>query len=56
MENQFNTDDVLLKAMKAFWAQSFGSTSIQNLVACMGINRGATFGDKRSLFIKALHR
>jgi len=27
-EKQFNTDDVLVKAMKAFWARSYESTSI----------------------------
>jgi TetR/AcrR family transcriptional repressor of nem operon len=58
-EKQFNTDDVLIKAMNAFWAQGYESTSMQDLVSCMGINRGslyATFGDKRGLFIQALRR
>lgn len=53
-EKQFSPDDVLVKAMNAFWARGYESTSMQDLVACMGINRGslyATFGDKRSLFI-----
>jgi TetR/AcrR family transcriptional repressor of nem operon len=56
-EKQFNTDDVLTKAMNAFWAKGYESTSMQDLVSCMGINRGslyATFGDKRDLFIQAL--
>jgi TetR/AcrR family transcriptional repressor of nem operon len=58
-EKQFSTDDVLIKAMNAFWAQGYESTSMQDLVSCMGINRGslyATFGDKRGLFIQALRR
>ena len=58
-DKQFNTDDVLVKAMNAFWARGYESTSMQDLVACMGINRGslyATFGGKRSLFIQALRR
>ncbi len=58
-EKQFNHDEALSKAMSAFWAHGFDATSMQDLVDCMGINRGslyATFGDKRSLFIEALRR
>ena len=58
-EKQFNPDDALDKAMRAFWAGGYDATSMQDLVDCMGINRGsiyATFGDKRSLFIQALRR
>ena len=58
-EKQFDSDEVLGKAMQAFWAKGYEATSMQDLVACMGINRGslyATFGDKRSLFLQALRR
>ncbi len=58
-EKQFDSDEALSKAMGAFWAQGYDATSMQDLVDCMGINRGslyATFGDKRSLFIEALRR
>ena len=58
-EKQFDSDAVLDKAMQAFWARGYEATSMQDLVDCMGINRGslyATFGDKRSLFIQALRR
>ena len=58
-EKQFDPDAALDKAMRAFWARGYEATSIQDLVHCMGINRGslyATFGDKRQLFIRALHR
>ena len=58
-EIQFNHDEALSKAMRAFWAHGYDATSMQDLVDCMGINRGslyATFGDKRSLFIEALRR
>ena len=58
-EKQFDGDAVLDKAMQAFWARGYEATSMQDLVDCMGINRGslyATFGDKRSLFIQALRR
>ncbi len=43
--------------MKAFWAKGYEATSVQDLVDCMGINRGSlydTFGDKRRLFLEAL--
>ena len=58
-EKQFNIDEALGKAMEAFWARGYEATSMQDLVDCMGINRGsiyATFGDKRGLFIQALQR
>lgn len=56
-EKQFSTDEVLTKAMHAFWARGYDATSMQDLVTSMSINRAsiyATFGDKRSLFIEAL--
>jgi TetR/AcrR family transcriptional repressor of nem operon len=58
-EKQFDVDQALAKAMQAFWARGYEATSMQDLVTCMGLNRGslyATFGDKRSLFIQALRR
>lgn len=58
-EKQFDIDQALGRAMDAFWARGYEATSMQDLVDCMGINRGslyATFGDKRSLFIRALQR
>ena len=58
-EKQFDVDEALAKAMQAFWARGYEATSMQDLVTCMGLNRGslyATFGDKRSLFIQALRR
>ncbi len=53
----FNQEDALHKAMQAFWTRGYEATSIQDLVDCMGINRGSlydTFGDKHSLFLAAL--
>jgi TetR/AcrR family transcriptional regulator, transcriptional repressor for nem operon len=53
----FNRDDALKKAMQAFWMKGYEATSVQELVDCMGINRGSlydTFGDKHSLFLEAL--
>jgi len=56
-EKKFNTGEALNEAMHAFWARGYEATSISDLVDCMGVNRGslyATFGDKRSLFIRVL--
>lgn len=53
----FDPDKVLDRAMHAFWAWGFEATSIEDLVACTGINRASlygAFGDKRDLFLKAL--
>lgn len=56
-EKQFSVEDVLDKAMQTFWTRGYEATSVQDLVACTGINRGslyATYGDKRELFLAAL--
>lgn len=56
-EKSFEADEVLERAMRAFWAHGFEATSMQDLVDCTGVHRGslyATFGDKRSLFIRTL--
>ncbi len=53
----FNREEALEKAMQAFWAKGYEATSVQDLVECMGINRGSlydTFGDKHRLFLEAL--
>ncbi len=58
-EKQFDADEALSKAMQTFWARGYETTSVQDLVDSMGINRGslyATFGDKRALFLAALDR
>lgn len=58
-QKNFSPDEALGKAMNAFWARGYEATSVQDLVDCMGINRGslyATFGDKRALFLAALRR
>lgn len=56
-EKNFDRDEVLDKAMQAFWSRGYEATSMQDLVDCTGINRGslyATYGDKRELFLAAL--
>jgi len=55
----FNREEALEKAIGAFWAKGYEATSVQDLVDCMGINRGSlydTFGDKHKLFLEALDR
>lgn len=56
-QKQFDVDDVLDKAMRAFWSRGYGATSMQDLVERTGINRGslyATYRDKHELFLAAL--
>jgi len=56
---EFDRDEVLQRAMEVFWARGYESTSMQDLVEHMGINRQSlydTFGDKHSLFLQALDR
>jgi TetR/AcrR family transcriptional regulator, transcriptional repressor for nem operon len=55
----FDPDTALRKAMQLFWRQGYEATSVDDLVHAMGINRASlygTFGDKKSLFLKALER
>jgi TetR/AcrR family transcriptional repressor of nem operon len=56
---QFNQQAVLEDAMQLFWARGFHSTSMQDLVDNLGVNRQSlydTFGGKRELFEAALER
>ncbi|MGB1215804.1 MAG: TetR/AcrR family transcriptional regulator, partial [Pikeienuella sp.] len=53
-EKSFDLDDATDKAAAVFWAKGYEATSISDLVAAMGINKGSlynAFGDKRRLFI-----
>ncbi|WP_308637660.1 TetR/AcrR family transcriptional regulator [Paenibacillus silvisoli] len=56
---EFDEDAVLLKAMRLFWEQGYEKTSMSDLVEHMGVHKRSlydTFGDKRSLYLKALQR
>ena len=56
---QFDLDDALRAAMRAFWARGFEATSVCDLVEATGVQKGSlykAFGDKRSLFLAALER
>lgn len=54
---EFDEGTVLLKAMVLFWRNGYEKTSMQDLVDDMNIHRRSiydTFGDKKSLFLRAL--
>ena len=56
---EFDVDDALDAAMKAFWSKGYEATSLTDLMAATGLHKGSlyqTFGDKHSLFIQALKR
>ena len=56
-QKEFDREAALDRAMSAFWTKGYAATSVEDLVAHMGIQRGslyATFGDKRSLFLSTL--
>lgn len=55
----FDRDDVLDKAMLAFWGSGYETTSIADLTAAMGITAPslyAAFGNKQQLFLEAMRR
>jgi TetR/AcrR family transcriptional repressor of nem operon len=56
---EFEENEVLDKAMRLFWEQGYEKTSMTDLVEHMGIHRRSlydTFGDKHTLFLKAMDR
>ena len=56
---QFDEDEVLDAAMKAFWANGYEATSLAELVSVTGLHKGSlyqAFGDKHALFIQTLKR
>ena len=56
---EFNPDEALNKAMQVFWHKGYESTSMEDLLTAMDLNRGSlydTFGDKRQLFLKVMDR
>jgi len=55
---EFDRQKALQAAMHLFWRQGYTATSLQQLLTSMVISRSslyAAFGDKRQLFIEALH-
>ncbi len=58
-DKQFDPEIALDKAMQLFWAKGYAATGLNELVEAMEIGRKSlydTFGNKRTLYIKALDR
>src|SRR5215207_11183976 len=56
---EFDPDAAATEAMETFWERGYAATSVNDLLAEMGLNRGSlygTFGDKKQLFLAALDR
>lgn len=56
---EFDTDEVLNKAIDLFWDKGYNGCSMQDIVEGIGLSRSSiyeTFGDKRQLFLEALKR
>lgn len=56
-EKSYDEAEVLEAAMRTFWSKGYQGTSMADLVAVTGVNRGslyAGFGNKRDLFLRAL--
>ena len=56
---EYDPEEALDAAMGVFWARGYAATSLTDLSEATGMNRPslyAAFGDKRSVFLRALHR
>lgn len=56
---EFDVDEALERAMGAFWARGYEATSLADLMEATELQKGSiykAFGDKRSLFLRALER
>jgi TetR/AcrR family transcriptional repressor of nem operon len=56
---EFDPDEAVAAAMALFWEHGYEATSVQDLVEHTGVGRRSmydTFGDKHSLYLKALDR
>ncbi|MDR3714669.1 MAG: TetR/AcrR family transcriptional regulator [Puia sp.] len=56
---EFDTDEVLNKAIDLFWDKGYNGCSMQDVVDGLGLSRSSiyeTFGDKRQLFLDALKK
>jgi TetR/AcrR family transcriptional regulator, transcriptional repressor for nem operon len=54
---EFDEARALESAMNAFWERGYNGTSLSDLTAVTGLNKGSlygAFGDKRRLFLKAV--
>lgn len=56
---EFDMDEVLDAAMQAFWQRGYEATSLSDLMAVTGLQKGSlykAFKDKHTLFLQALGR
>jgi TetR/AcrR family transcriptional repressor of nem operon len=56
---EFDPEQALDRALNVFWAKGFEATSLDDLCAATRLGRSslyAAFGDKRSLYLRALER
>ncbi len=56
-EKSFDIDDAVERATEVFWAKGYEATSLSDLLAAMGINKGSfynAFGSKHDLFVRGL--
>lgn len=56
---EFNMDQVLRNVMEAFWERGYENTSFADIEERTGVKKAslcAAYGDKRSLFLKALQK
>lgn len=54
---QFDTEEVIERAMQAFWSNGYEALGLTDLLEYMGISRQSlynTFGSKRNLFIRTI--
>lgn len=55
----FDVDQTVARAQDLFWSRGYSSTSVQDLVDELSVQRGslyAAFGDKRGLYLKVVAR
>ena len=55
---EFDEHQVIESLMKVFWEKGYEAASMLDLVAATGLHKGSlygAFGDKRSLYLAALH-
>jgi len=56
---EFDTHEALEQAVRVFWEKGYEATSLQDLLAAMGLSKSsfyATFGSKHELFLGAVER
>ena len=55
----FDEDEVMERAMQVFWRRGYRATSLEDLLAAMGLSKSSfyeTFGTKRDLLLTAVER